>query len=99
MLYTSFNTITGIINCSSVQYQQETILSNLEKSFLDGNLDTLTGLYGEWDVNDKNPDYANASKPKAIVRSIKDRWQNIALIAIVYLSFFRYTCNKNVNLL
>lgn len=50
-----------------VQCQQKTILSNLDKIFLDGSLDILTGLNNEQDVNNKDLNYASASKPKAVV--------------------------------
>lgn len=87
------------MNRSSVQCQRKTTPDSLDKSFLDGSSDASTKSNNEWDINNKNPHYASASEPEAIVGSRKDRRQNKALIAIICLSFLGYTCNKNINLL
>ncbi|MCJ1342648.1 hypothetical protein MMC31_000835 [Peltigera leucophlebia] len=99
MLHTSSNTITGIMNRSLVQCQRKTTPGSLDESFSDGSSDASTKSNSEWDVSDKDPDYASASEPKTVVGSRKDRWQNKALIAIVCLSLLGYTYNKNINLL
>lgn len=99
MLHTSSNIIINIINRSLVPYQQKTIAVILDKNFLDSNLDISTISNSEWDVNNKDLDYANASEPKAIVRSKKHCWQNKALIAIICLYLLGYVHNKNANLL
>lgn len=62
-------------------------------------MDTSTISNSEWDVNNKDPDYASASKSEAFVRLRKDYWQNKVLIAIICLCFLKYARNKNVNLL
>lgn len=97
MLHISSNTITDIINCSLVKYQRQITPSNLDKGFLDGSLDISTGSNNEWDVNNKDLDYASASKPKAIIGSRKNCWQNKALIVIVYLFLLVYTCKSPTN--
>lgn len=71
--------------------------SNLDKGFLDGSLDISTGSNNEWDVNNKDLDYASASKPEAIIGSRKNCWQNKALIVIVCLFLLVYTCKSPTN--
>lgn len=87
------------MNSSSVQCQRKTTPGSLDKGFSDGSSDTSTKSNSEWNVNDKDPDYASASELKAVVGSRQDRCRNKALIAIVCLSLLGYARNKNINLL